>query len=227
MMRRYLFPLFLGLGGIAILINLGLWQVRRLAWKEALLAAIEARIHAPATDLTAVPQPEPAADQYRPVTAAGRVTGQELLVLSGQQDVGAGYEIIAAFELPDGRRVMLDRGFVPEAARDTPRPATALTVTGNLLWPNEADSYTPAPDPAHHLWFVRDVASMADYLETEPLLVVARTAKGQDPAIIPVPVGTAGIPNDHLQYAITWFSLAVVWAGMTVYFLWRISRRTD
>ena len=60
---------------------------------------------------------------------------------------------------------------------------------------------------------------MAQALDTEPLLLIA--ANATDPVLTPLPVGTEGIPNDHLQYAITWFSLAVVWIAMTVYFLWR------
>jgi surfeit locus 1 family protein len=45
-------------------------------------------------------------------------------------------------------------------------------------------------------------------------------------AIEPMPVDTSGIPNDHMNYAITWFSLAAVWLGMTAYLLWRIRQRT-
>ncbi len=223
-MRRYLFPLILGLGGIAILWSLGFWQLRRLDWKETLLAGIEARISAAPVALPA--RPDPATDRYLPVSLSGRSTGEELLVLSGQAAVGAGYEVISAFETADGRRIMLDRGFVPETARDRPRPGLPMAVTGNLAWPDEADSYTPAPDLSQRLWFARDVKTMSETLETEPVLVVVRTADGGDPAIVPVPVDTSGIPNDHLNYAITWFSLSAVWAGMTAYLIWRIRQKT-
>ena len=156
----------------------------------------------------------------------GQTTGQEILVLSGKKDQGAGYEVISAFQTTEGRRILLDRGFIPEPARNTSRPPVALRVAGNLDWPQEADSYTPPPDAASNLWFARDVPAMAKSLGTDALLVVIRKAEGDTQAIVPVPVDTAGIPNDHLQYAITWFSLAVVWAGMTGYLLWRIRQRT-
>lgn len=223
--RRYIFPMILGVAGVAILVALGLWQVGRLAWKEDLLARIEAKIGDTPIDLSDLPAPDPVTDLYQPVRVAGR-TGADLLVLTGRKDQGAGYEVISAFELQDGRRILLDRGFIAEAGRDLPRPPRALTVIGNLVWPNEADSYTPEPDRAKRMWFVRDVASMSEFLQTAPILVVARQAEGEDATIVPVPVDTTGIPNDHLNYAITWFSLACVWAGMTVYLLWRIRQRT-
>ena len=159
-MRRLLFLLIVGLGGTAILVSLGLWQVRRLAWKEDILAAIEAKIGAEPVAFDSLAAPDPAADLYRPVTVSGRTTGKELLVLSGRKGEGAGFEVIAAFETTTGRRILIDRGFVPEAARDLPRPATALTVAGNLHWPSEADGYTPPPDSASGLWFARDVPAM-------------------------------------------------------------------
>lgn len=225
-MRRYLFALLLGLGGIAILVSLGTWQVRRLAWKEALLSDIAARMAAPAVPLAAVFPVDAARDQYRPVTVSG-VTGDDVLVLSGRKDSGPGYQVVTVLATDDGRRVLLDRGFIPEEARAAARPATHLEVEGNLYWPGAADSFTPAPDKAGRLWFATDIGSMSQFLQTEPVLVVTRRAAGQDPAIAPAPVDTAGIPNDHRNYAITWFSLAVVWAGMTGFLLWRIRHRTD
>lgn len=225
-MRRYLFPLILGLGGIAILVNLGLWQLRRLEWKEALLAGIEARIHAAPEALPATGAADPAAQKYLPVTASGRTTGQELHVLTGMQGYGAGYEVIAAFETAEGRRILLDRGFVPEAAKGASRPPVALSVTGNLHWPEEKTGATPEPNLERNIWFARDVPAMAAALGTEPLLLVVARTEGDAQGILPVPVDTSGIPNDHLNYAITWFSLAAVWAGMTAYLLWRIRQRT-
>ena len=226
-MRRYVFPLLLGLGGVAILLSLGTWQLRRLAWKEALLAGIEAQIHGAPEALPAPGTADPLALKYRPVAVQGSTTGEGLLVLTGQKGLGAGYEVISVFETSDNRRVLLDRGFVPEAARDTPRPPVALDVLGNLHWPNETDSYPPAPDLKTGLWFARDVPEMARALNTEPLLVVASSVTGDAQGVEPVPVGIEGIPNDHLGYAITWFSLAAVWAGMTAFLLWRIRQRQN
>lgn len=227
-MRRYVFPAILGVGGCAVLIALGVWQVGRIAEKRALLDEITVRIAGSAEPL---PSPDaaiadPRAMRFQPVAVTGHTTGKDLLVLTGRKGVGAGYEVIAAFETADGRRVLLDRGFVAEGRETRPRPATALTVEGNLHWPVEADGFTPEPDLGRNLWFARDVPSMAAHLGTEPILIVARDATGDAQGIAPVPVGTAGIPNDHREYAITWFSLAGVWAGMTGYLLWRIRRRT-
>ncbi len=97
-------------------------------------------------------------------------------------------------------------------------------MTGNLDWPQESDSYTPPPDPKSGLWFARDVGKMAAALGTEPVLIVASGPKVD--GIEPYPVNTEDIPNGHEGYAITWFSLAIVWAVMTLYLLWRIWRRT-
>ena len=55
----------------------------------------------------------------------------------------------------------------------------------------------------------------------EPVLLVARELSQPEDSVTPLPVDTAHIPNDHLQYAITWFSLAAIWLAMTVLFLRR------
>lgn len=233
-MRRYLFPLLLGVVGCGILVSLGLWQIRRLGEKQAYLDAITARIGAPAlalpdaATLAAALTDGAALTQWRyaPVTVGGVTTGEGLLVLTGRQGTGAGYEVISVLTTADGRRVMLDRGFVAEGGEKQPRPPVVLRGTGNLDWPSETDRFTPAPDLGRGLWFARDVAGMAAYLNTEPVLIVARNLTGDAQGTDPAPVGTEGIPNNHLNYAITWFSLAVAWAGMTGYLLWRIRQKT-
>lgn len=222
-MRRYLFPAIVGLVGVAILLNLGLWQLRRLHWKEAMLAEIQARIDAPPQMLGAHPDPS---QKYTPVEIHGQTTGQEILVLSGTRETGGGYQVVSGFTTDQGREIMVDRGFIPEGARHTPRPPVALQVRGNLHWPQEATGATPAPNLAEKIWFARDVPAMAAQLGAEPVLVVARAVDGDAQGIQPVPITITGIPNNHLEYAWTWFMLAMVWAGMTVYLVSRIRSRT-
>lgn len=219
MLPRVLFPLLFGLIGAAILISLGVWQMQRLQWKEAILDDIDARIIAAPV---AVPErPDPVDDKYLPVIASGTITDEEVHVLVSQKRIGAGYRIIAAFETDEGRRLLLDRGFVKVDQKNAPRPTGAAEVTGNLHWPDELGSSIPAPDLTAEIWFARDVPALAAHLGTEPILIIAReTSLAEDP-VDPLPVDNAGIPNDHLQYAITWFSLAAIWLIMTFSFLWR------
>ena len=67
---------------------------------------------------------------------------------------------------------------------------------------------------------------MARQLETQPILVVASLVEGDAQGVEPIPVAIEGIPNNHLSYAVQWFMIAAVWAGMTVALIWRIRRRT-
>lgn len=219
-MRRVAVPLLFGLLGVAILLSLGVWQMQRLGWKQAVLADIEARI---AGAPGALPlQIDEKRDKYAPVSVVGDLAAPELHVLIGAKDLGAGYRLIQPLEIGD-RRIMVDRGFIALAAKDAPRALGPVRLTGNLHWPQEVDGYTPSPDAEKAIWFARDVPAMAAALKTEPVLLVVRSQEGGTPVgITPLPVGSAGIANDHLQYAITWFSLAFLWLAMTVYLLWRM-----
>ncbi len=220
-MRQILFFLIVGVAGVAILLSLGVWQLRRLEWKEAIIAEAATMIAADPVPLPAAP--DPASDRYRPVQTSGRFTGEETFVLASTRDQGPGFHVIAAFETADGRRILIDRGFIPEADRSQPRPPHAASITGNLNWPDDMTASTPPHDAARDIWFGRDLPGIAAALRTDPVLVIARSDTGD--GVMPVPA-SAAFRNDHLQYALTWFGLAVVWAVMTVAFLWRIRTRT-
>lgn len=225
-MRSALFLIIIGLGGAAILISLGIWQVQRLEWKQGVIATIEARIDGDPQILPAIVDPE--TDAYLPVHVLGLFEGPYLRVLVSDKERGAGYRIIAAMQRVDkhysrdpAKRIMVDLGFVradqPDLSVGTQAP---VLVQGNLQWPQETDGFTPAPDVANNIWYARDVPTMADALGTQPVLVVARS-KNRSPQIQAMPVDTARIPNNHLQYAITWFSLAAIWLAMSLYFVRR------
>ena len=219
---RIVFLLFVGLGGAAVLISLGVWQVQRLAWKEGVLAEIEASILAAPVE---VPDAPDEADRYLSVLAEGVLGEEELHVLASAKQFGAGYRLIRAFDLGD-RRVMVDLGMVRPEGKDAERPGGEMRVFGNLHWPDEVDSFTPENNLAGNIWFAREVDVMAEALGTEPVLIVARETSPAVPGVFAFPVDTSGIPNDHLGYAATWFGLAAVWLSMAGLFLYRSRRKT-
>ena len=217
-MRRGLFFVVVGLGGAGILLALGIWQVQRLARKEGVIADINARIAAEPVALPA--DPDRTKDAYLPVEVTGVFNGDTLRVLVSQKKIGAGYRLITSMQTEQGP-ILIDRGFVATDDKGIATPDQPVTVIGNLQWPQETDSYTPDPDKDRNIWFAREVDRMAAELSTKPILLVAREINADDPVVTPLPVDTARIPNDHLQYAITWFSLAVLWLAMTYLFLRR------
>lgn len=222
-MRRLIFPILLGISGLTVLCSLGTWQIARMYEKRAQLDAMTAGISTPAVPMPAAYDPEK--DRFRPVTVAGEFTGQQIYVLSGQALIGAGVQVISVLQTPEGRRLLIDRGFLVDDDKHRVLTATDVTLTGNLMWPRDANDYTPPPDPKTGMWFARDAVAMGAVLNAEPVIIVARTDTGD--GIEPMPVDTSSIPNDHWGYAITWFSLALVWAVMTAALIWRIRARKD
>lgn len=222
-MIRLWFLLFIGLGGMAILLWLGTWQLQRLSWKEGVLAQINARIAAAPVDLPSDLDPE--RDRYLPVQTSGRFEGAPIRVLASMKQVGAVHRLIAPFVTGSGRRILVDVGWIPANTPPQPMPQEQMEIIGNLHWPRETDGFTPEPDLNANLWFARDVPDMASALDTEPTLIVLRDLPETGLQSTPMPVDTVGIPNDHLQYAITWFSLAAIWGGMSLLFEVRTRRK--
>jgi len=218
-MRRLIFLLVVGLAGLAVLLSLGAWQMQRMAWKQQILDTIGARVDADPVALPA--NPDLVDDKYMPVRLIGHMEMGELHVLVSMPLMGPGYRLIVPFVTDDGRRILVDRGFIRTAEKDLARYTGEVEFLGNLHWPDEIDSYTPPADLAANIWYARDVDAMAAVLDTLPIMVVLSDHPINGSSVIPMPVDTASIPNNHLQYAITWFSLALIWALMTAYFLWR------
>jgi len=220
MNKRMIAPIVFGIVGIAILVSLGNWQVRRLAWKEGVLAAIDAKVNGAPVPVPAAPDRE--RDMYLHVVATGQMGAGEVHVLSSSPETGPGYRIIVPFTLDDGRTILVDRGNVPEGQKQAVRPLENGTLEGNLLWMQDPPTFPP--DLAKNIWFNRDTVGLAEALGTEPVLLVMRQT-GLQGAPYPVAVGV-NIPNNHLGYAATWYGFALVWLGMTLYLLIRIKRKT-
>jgi len=235
--RSLVVPSVAALAALAALIWLGTWQLERKAWKEDLIATLTQRLAAAPANL-----PAPAAwdrltqnaDEFRRVAfAAEFLHDREALVYTAgsglRGDVsGPGYWVFTPARRLDGSLVMINRGFVPDGRQDPGSRAAGQTpgtvqIVGALRWPEARGLFTPADNPERNLWFVRDHLAIA-------------AAKGVGPVApffidqeAPVPDGglprpgklTPKLPNNHLQYALTWYGLALVLA--VLFLIWVLS----
>lgn len=216
------------LGAFVLLCGLGTWQVERLGRKEALIATRTARLEAPA-----VPLPpdlaDPAAWEFRRVRVSGVFDhGAEQLFGVEAVDGRVGPHLLTPLRLDDGRALLVDRGWVPEDAKDRAvRPATLppgrVTVEGILR--HRADDrrawMTPDNRPETRRWYWYDLPALGRATGTRPLPLVLEAA-GRPGGGLPRAGRTrVELPNNHLGYAITWYGLAATLAGVYVAFGFR------
>jgi len=221
-MRRFWFIVFIGFAGTACLLYLGKWQIDRLYWKLDVLKKIDQKIAAAPVLLPA--EPSESVHKYLSVEISGQLLQESIRVLASKKRYGAGYRIIHVFRT-NGRRLLVDLGFVGLETDYDIDLSSDISLVGNLHWPDEVDNFTPEPDLENNIWFARDVERVASALQTEPILIILKDSTLKDKNIKPMPIDTTHIPNDHLQYAITWFSLAIIWALMSCLFVWTTRRK--
>jgi surfeit locus 1 family protein len=229
---------FIMLVCLAILIGLGVWQLERKVWKENLIAAMTSRLDAP-------PQPLPPPSQWGALTQANDefrrvaftvtfVPGEEALVYTPgsalRSDIkGPGYFVFAPGKLANGGVVVVDRGFVPldrkdKAKRSQGEPQGPLSVVGYLRWPESRSLFTPADDTKGSVLYLRDQAAMAaarHWGDVAPFYVDQE--EPVPPGGLPAPGKmVVKLPDNHLQYAVTWFGLGAALVG--VYSFWAFGR---
>ena len=202
----------------------GLWQVERLAWKEDVLVGINARLAAAPAPLTT--EVSESTNEYTRVTVSGTPTGEELHVLVSGTEAGTGYRVISKMQTPLGA-VLVDQGLLALENKAAAPLIVPMEITGTLIWPDDQNSSTPDPDIAANIWFARNVDTMSVALDTLPLMIVSTTSTPADSRLTALPVNTATIKNDHFEYAVTWFLLALVWAIMSFYLILRTTRQKD
>ncbi len=230
---------------LAILLALGTWQVQRLAWKNDLIARVESRVDAPPIDLPGADAWGTtgfvAANEYRPVTLRGRYVEPAgardfaryhtfTLVARPRGAVGGqGYWSMALLELEAGGSVYVNRGFVPDAARgrEAPPPAGPVTVTGLLRASNPGNRFTPPCETDTRICYVNDVVRVADLAgrDVAPFYVDLAAAFTPAGGLPQAGETRLAFPNNHLQYAVTWYGLAAALTGVFGVVLMRRLRR--
>ena len=218
MKKKWPFVVLIAIPGLVVLLCLGIWQTKRLAWKETLLENISNNLRA---------EPSPLAKgvkklehNYKKVKVKGVLEPKSIFILTPIKGSGAGFRVISPLKLEGGSKILVDRGVIKEQRKPYLKTsAQPRLIVGYLSWPNETDYFTPEPNLKRNIWFSRDLEKMAKFLKTQPILVVA-TENRLDPSIkMRDPINE--IPNNHLQYAITWFMMSILWFGMSVYFVYK------
>ena len=236
--RPSLWATLITVPAVLVMLGLGTWQMQRLEWKEDLVRRVEQRLHAAPIPLPAVIT-NPEALEFRPVTVAGRfLNDKELLLVARPRQGQAGYELLTPLQRPaedGGGVVLVNRGFLPmdkrpPSSRPESRVEGAVTVTGLVRLPQPAGWLQPGNRPGAESWMRLDPPAMAASagLETVAPLAVEMfpdPARGNAPqtgmlnGIQPL----VELPNNHRQYAFTWYSLA---ATLIVVYVLSQRRRT-
>lgn len=233
---KLLWPTMASACGVALLLNLGVWQLRRLEEKTVLLTKITSRVNQPPIDIPAESTWSGLAIadlEYAPAKASGTFMHEdEALVFEpaakGETGLATkGFAVLTPLKLDDGRLIIVDRGFVPENLGPVEKRAAAqtsgkVTISGKLRAPQRRGAFTPADAPTKGIWYTRDPAAIADafrlghvapvYLEADATPNPGGWPKGGNTQI--------SIPNRHLEYALTWFGLAATLVGFYAFFAW-------
>lgn len=238
MSARSLRPSLLLLAGVAaallVLVGLGTWQVQRLHWKEGLIASIEERIAAEPAPLQEIVRRHEGGEDvdYRPVRVAGVFAHElEQYVLATHKGT-SGWHVYTPLRLDSGDWLFVNRGFVPYDRRD-PRlraegqvqgPVTVEGLARSAL-PEKPSWIVPDNDPAARTYYWKDLEAMriaAGLDSALPFFVDAGTAAS--PGGLPVGgVTLIDLPNNHLQYALTWYGLALALVGVVA--VWLLGER--
>jgi len=218
-----------GLVLFAGFVALGTWQVHRLAWKRALIARVDSRVHAPPVDAPGRaewPGVTAASAEYRHVRLSGTFLSDRQTRVWTATDKGSGYWVMTPLRRADGSIVLVNRGFAPEGwcsldGHCPPAPAGRVEVTG-LLRISEPSGLFRHNDPAHDTWYTRDVSAIARARglgDVAPYFVDEDAAPADSGAAAWPEGGMTVIhfPNHHLNYLITWYLLALMVLAAGVY----------
>jgi surfeit locus 1 family protein len=231
--RPGFWPTLAALAGLLVLLGLGTWQVERLHWKERLIAERQARLAAPAEPLPSDAETWHAWD-FRRVSVTGEFRHDpEQLFGATAIDGQLGHHVLTPLIRPDGAAVLVDRGWVPAdqahpAARRAGQVEGEVRITGIARYrgSDRPGWFRPDNQPGAGLWFWYDLPALEGVLGLELLPVVIEADASASPGELPTGGQTRiELPNNHLQYAITWYGLAA--ALVAVYVAFGVQRQEE
>jgi len=222
---------------LAVSLGLGIWQMERREWKRGILDRIAVNQAAAPISLDELLKGDPLRREYGRVTVAGTFAHDKEFYLAARSLKNkVGLQVVTPFRTDDGRIVLFDRGWVPQESKDPARRAAGqvqgrVELTGIVRRNQERRQFAPENVPDRNVWFHVDVPLMRSMAggKADPKLdaFFLEADAAANPGGVPVGGQTrTDIPNDHLQYAITWFLIALAMAGVYLAYHWENGRLT-
>ena len=234
-LRPLLWPTLFSLPVLAVALGLGFWQLERREWKRDILDRIATNQAAPPMTLDELVKGDPLRHEYGRVRIAGAfLHDREFFLAARSLKNKVGVHVVTPLRTDDGRVVLFDRGWLPSEMKDPARraasqPGGRVELAGIVRRTQERRQFAPENAPDRNIWFHVDTPTMRRMAGAPADPVLDRFFLEADGAPNPggLPVGgqtRLDIPNDHLQYAITWFLIALSLVGVYLAFHWQNGR---
>lgn len=234
-LRPLLWPTLFSLPVLLLCVGLGVWQMERREWKREILDRIAVNQAAPVMTFDELAKGDPLRHEYGRVRVAGTfLHDREFFLAARSLKNKVGLHVVTPLRTDDGRIVLLDRGWIASETRDPARRATGqlpgrVEVAGIVRRSQERRQFAPDNDPGRNMWFRVDVPEMRRLAGAAPDPVLDRFFLEADATPNPggAPIGgqtRLDIPNDHLQYALTWFLIGLALVGVYLAYHWQQGR---
>jgi surfeit locus 1 family protein len=236
-LRPLLWPTLISLPIFVFALSLGVWQMERREWKHHLLNRIAENQSGPTLLLGDLLAHDPRVWEYGRVRVAGTFLHDKEFYLGARNRKNeVGIQVITPLRTDNGMIVLFDRGWVPSAKKD---PATRsegqiagkVELTGIVRLSQVQRQFAPDNVPDKNVWFHVDVPLMRKLAGGKPEQLLDSFFLEADATPNPggLPIGgqtRIDIPDDHLQYALTWFGIALAMAGVYLAYHWENGRLT-
>jgi surfeit locus 1 family protein len=234
-LRPALWPTLISLPILVLSLSLGIWQMERREWKLDILDRLTANQAAAPLTLDELLRGDPLRHEYGRVKVAGTfLHDKEFHLAARSLKNKVGLQVVTPLKTDDGRIVLFDRGWIPSekkepAQRTEGQVAGRVELTGIVRRSQIKGRFVPDNAPDKNVWFQVDVPLMRQLAGASPDPRLDTFFLEADAAPNPggVPIGgqtRLDIPNDHLQYAITWFLIALALAGVYLAYHWENGR---
>ena len=212
MKKLFLFKVFVFFF-ITLFCSLGTWQLYRLQWKQDLINQISEGLNS-----TPIQYSQNINKNYQRVTLVGKYNFKNQIYLYNLNKKGQpGFDVITPFETLNKENVLINRGWIKKEFTNNPRiNYFSKNIKGLLKESNKKNIFTPENDLKENIWFsinLNEIQKLTGkkfnkfivYLEDEKI----NTPKPKEITI--------DLPNNHLKYAITWYSISI---SILFYFLY-------